>query len=70
MIYSPRDMKLMAIGEIGVFILAGVVAVVGFATLENTAMLLRILAAMVAWHLVSKYGLQFIHWGYHPEKRS
>lgn len=60
----------MAIGEIGVFILASVVAVLGFAMLEETAMLLRILTAMAGWHLVSKYGLQFIHWGYHPEKRS
>ncbi len=63
-------MQLMALGEIGAFILGIVVAVLAFSVLSNALLPLRISGTLACWFLATKHSLRFVHWGYKPEKQT
>lgn len=68
--YSNRDMRLMALGEIGAFIIGITVALVAFFAFSDAFFPLRITGTLACWYFATKHGLRFIHWGYVPKKRT
>lgn len=62
-------MKLMALGEIGAFLISIVVLVFAFFAFSETIFPLRIAGSLACWYFATKYALRFVHWGYKPEKR-
>lgn len=64
---SERDWKLMALGEIGAYLMAIVSAVGAWMYFEEIQFPLRVLVALAAMYLVAKYALRFVHLGYKPE---
>lgn len=68
--YSERDMRMMALGEIGAFLLGPVVAVGAVLALDEYGFLWRLVAFLLAWHLATSAGLRIVHLGYVPEKHS
>lgn len=65
---SDRDMKLMALGEIGAFLLSIVLAAGAWMFFDEIMFPLRAVVALAVMYLASSYALRFIHLGYKPER--
>ena len=63
---NDRDMKLMALGEIGAFLLAIVAAVGAWKFLNETEVPLRIIVVFAVMYFSGSYALRFVHLGYKP----
>jgi uncharacterized membrane protein YeaQ/YmgE (transglycosylase-associated protein family) len=61
-------MKWMAIGEVGAFLLSIVAAVWFAASLDESAMFVRVVGALVVLYVVARAALGFVHLGYVPNK--
>jgi hypothetical protein len=67
---SDRDMKLMALGEIGAFLVSITSAAGIWMYLEGIQFPLRFVAALAVMYIVCRYALRFVHLGYKPESTS
>jgi hypothetical protein len=63
-------MRLMALGEIGAFILGCTLATLALYAFSDAYPPLRITGTLAVWYLATKHALRFVHWGYKPNKRT
>lgn len=64
---SESDMKMMALGELGSFLLAIISAIWTAVALDEQMLLVRIVGSLAVLYLVAKVALGFVHLGYRPE---
>ena len=67
--YSKQDMKMMAYGEYGAFLLGPVAAIGAVLALDERGVFLRLVAFLLCWYMATSIGLRVVHWGYAPGKR-
>lgn len=67
MSYSQRDMKWMALGEIGAFVVGLAVAIFAVMFFSDLITPMKIAVFLAAWFQATKLGLWFIHLGYDPK---
>jgi len=59
---------MMALGEVGAFLLSIIAAIWVAAALDDELLLVRIVGSIAALFVVAKMALWFVHLGYRPEK--